>query len=62
MLWLKPPIRCMCMYIPCICVCPHINLFMLADTFVVEVQAVEMQIHENGEMMQGSSVYATLLQ
>lgn len=36
-------------------------MFMPADTFVVEMQAVEMQICENGKMLQGSSFYATLL-
>lgn len=34
--------------------------FMPADTFVVEMQAVELQIRENGKMLPGSSVNATL--
>lgn len=34
---------------------------MLADILVVEVQAVEMHICENGKMLRGSLIYTTLL-
>lgn len=49
-------------YVYTMCMPTYKSMFMLADTFVVEMQAVEMQIRENGKMLQGSSVYATLLQ
>lgn len=37
------------------------SMFMSADTFVVEMQTVVMQICENGKMLRGSSIYAILL-
>lgn len=49
MLWLKPPCK-MPAYMP-----TYKSTFMPADTFVVEMQAREMQICENGNMLQGSS-------
>lgn len=34
---------------------------MSADTFVVVLKTVEMQIYENGKTLQGSSIYVILL-
>lgn len=55
MLWLKTSCK-MHAYVP-----TYKSTFMPADTFVVEMQAIEMQICENGNMLRGSSFSATLL-
>lgn len=44
-----------------ICVPTYESVFMSADTFVVVLQTVEMQIYENGKTLQGSSIYVILL-
>ena len=62
MLWLKTSckmhvhIYSMLMHVP-----TYKSAFMPADTLVVEMQAVEMQICENGKVLRGSSFCATCL-